>query len=206
MLSAWDAAPAPDASNCVGGSPSWKRSSAISKPASGRMLPTHRCLPRRIRPGRPSPWLRNPAAGRPVPSRDIPRCSSSAYRPNASATSSSTGPSTANTARRLYLSKPVAAIRNRTGIRLPNCRNAGLRLPNTRQLCWLWVAATSHLSVFLIHSKRGLEGLWQLLGTVPTGILCSDRWSAYNSLEPRRRQVCLKLGRRRLRSKRPTTL
>jgi transposase len=54
----------------------------------------------------------------------------------------------------------------------------------------LWVAATSHLSVFLIHSKRGLEGLWQLLGTVPTGILCSDRWSAYNSLEPRRRQVC----------------
>lgn len=59
-----------------------------------------------------------------------------------------------------------------------------------RKMCWLWVAATSHLSVFLIHGKRGLEGLWQLLGTVPTGILCSDRWSAYNLLALDHRQVC----------------
>jgi transposase len=59
-----------------------------------------------------------------------------------------------------------------------------------RQLCWLWVAATARLSVFLIHSKRGLEGLWQLLGTVPTGVISSDRWSAYDFVDPRRRQAC----------------
>jgi transposase len=59
-----------------------------------------------------------------------------------------------------------------------------------RQLCWLWVAATSRLSVFLVHGRRGLEGLWQFLGTVPTGILCTDRWSAYDFLDPQRRQAC----------------
>jgi transposase len=58
------------------------------------------------------------------------------------------------------------------------------------KLCWLWAAASSGVAVFVIHAQRGALGLAAILGTEIHGILCSDRWSAYNQVPPGRRQVC----------------
>jgi transposase len=58
------------------------------------------------------------------------------------------------------------------------------------QKCWLWVAATAHVSVFVVHARRGLSGLSTLLGETIAGIVISDRWSAYRGLPLYRRQLC----------------
>lgn len=58
------------------------------------------------------------------------------------------------------------------------------------KLCWLWTAATAHVAYFLIHARRGAAGLTALLGETITGIVTSDRWSAYHRLEVYRRQLC----------------
>jgi len=61
------------------------------------------------------------------------------------------------------------------------------------QRAWLWVAATPQVRVFEIAATRGAQGLKTLLGQefiVGAGIVGSDRWSAYNVLEPSRRQLC----------------
>lgn len=60
----------------------------------------------------------------------------------------------------------------------------------TGKLCWLWAAATTGVAAFVIHARRGARGLAALLGAEIHGILCSDRWSAYNRVPPERRQVC----------------
>jgi len=57
------------------------------------------------------------------------------------------------------------------------------------QKCWLWVAATAQLSVFVLHARRGFVGLAMLLGEV-RGIIVSDRWSAYCRVPVYRRQLC----------------
>jgi transposase len=58
------------------------------------------------------------------------------------------------------------------------------------QLRWLWTAATRYLAVFVVYPGRGLAGLAALLGTTVTGIVCSDRWSAYQRLPVELRQLC----------------
>jgi transposase len=58
------------------------------------------------------------------------------------------------------------------------------------RLAWLWVAATVQVAAFLIHTRRGLAGLRDLLGENVPGIVCSDRWSAYELVALSRRQVC----------------
>jgi IS1 family transposase len=55
---------------------------------------------------------------------------------------------------------------------------------------WLWVAATPLVSVFLVLATRGTKGAQQLLGEAFHGIVGSDRWSAYNWLDPQQRQLC----------------
>jgi transposase len=55
---------------------------------------------------------------------------------------------------------------------------------------WLWVVATSQVVVFLIHRLRGSAVLLQLLGETLQGMLCSDRWSAYDWAPLLQRQVC----------------
>lgn len=55
---------------------------------------------------------------------------------------------------------------------------------------WLWVAATSHVAVFLVLATRSAQGVKQLLGEAFQGIVGSDRWSAYNGLDARKRQLC----------------
>jgi transposase len=55
---------------------------------------------------------------------------------------------------------------------------------------WLWTAATATVAFFVIHLRRGFEGLQALLGETITGVVCSDRWSAYSKLPLNLRQVC----------------
>jgi transposase len=55
---------------------------------------------------------------------------------------------------------------------------------------WLWAAATTVVVVFLIDVFRNLTALRKLLGPTLSGVLCSDRWRAYDHLELLQRQVC----------------
>ncbi len=55
---------------------------------------------------------------------------------------------------------------------------------------WLWVAATSLVTVFLIRRSRGGQVAREMLGETFGGILHSDRWSAYNWLPVFLRQLC----------------
>jgi transposase len=55
---------------------------------------------------------------------------------------------------------------------------------------WLWVGATRFVIAFLLLATRGAEGAKRLLGEKFSGILGSDRWTAYAFFDPERRQVC----------------
>jgi transposase len=55
---------------------------------------------------------------------------------------------------------------------------------------WLWVAATGTVAVFLIDRLRNAVALSKLLGTAVAGVLCSDRWRAYDDHPLDRRQLC----------------
>jgi transposase len=55
---------------------------------------------------------------------------------------------------------------------------------------WLWVAATWAVVLFMIHTLRNVVALRKLLGETLAGILCSDRWAAYDAWVLLRRQLC----------------
>jgi transposase len=55
---------------------------------------------------------------------------------------------------------------------------------------WLWVGTTPAVTVFRLFQTRGAAGVEELLGEDYDGIVGSDRYSAYNALEPANRQVC----------------
>jgi transposase len=55
---------------------------------------------------------------------------------------------------------------------------------------WLWVLATSLVTVFKIAKSRGEDVAREMLGDVFQGVLGSDRWSAYNFVDAFRRQLC----------------
>ena len=55
---------------------------------------------------------------------------------------------------------------------------------------WLWVAVTSVVTVFLVRLSRGGQVARELLGKGFSGILVTDRYSAYNWYPVRWRQVC----------------
>jgi len=58
------------------------------------------------------------------------------------------------------------------------------------QRAWLWVTYTHWVTVFKLLSARSAESAKQVLGEWYTGIVGSDRYSAYNWLEVHQRQVC----------------
>jgi transposase len=58
-----------------------------------------------------------------------------------------------------------------------------------RKRAWLWIAGTTLVAVFLVHTRRGAEAARSLLGTF-TGILVTDRWAAYNGWALKKRQLC----------------
>jgi transposase len=55
---------------------------------------------------------------------------------------------------------------------------------------WLWIAVTSHLALFIIRAHRSSRVAKELLGATFSGILVSDRWSAYEWVDVARRQLC----------------
>ena len=55
---------------------------------------------------------------------------------------------------------------------------------------WMWVAATTMVSVFLIRFSRGAAVAKELLGEHFRGWLVSDRWHAYTWVDVLRRQLC----------------
>jgi len=54
---------------------------------------------------------------------------------------------------------------------------------------WLWVCTTPSVTVFRIFQERGGSGAEELLGNNYAGTVGSDRYSAYNWLDPLHRQV-----------------
>jgi transposase len=79
----------------------------------------------------------------------------------------------------------VQAVRD---AEVKNVDETGWKLAGGR--CWLWAAATATVAAFVIHARRSAAGLTALLGAVITGIVGSDRWSAYHQLAVDRWQVC----------------
>ena len=59
-----------------------------------------------------------------------------------------------------------------------------------KRRAWLWVAATTWVTVFVVRLSRGGEVARALLGETFGGILVTDRWSAYNWYPVRWRQLC----------------
>jgi transposase len=55
---------------------------------------------------------------------------------------------------------------------------------------WLWISTTPLVSVFRVLTTRGAAGAKALLGEDFWGVVGTDRYGAYNWLEPRRRQLC----------------
>jgi transposase len=55
---------------------------------------------------------------------------------------------------------------------------------------WLWTVVTPELTVFRIDRSRGGAVVDALLGSAFTGVVGSDRWSAYNRFAAERRALC----------------
>ena len=54
----------------------------------------------------------------------------------------------------------------------------------------LWTATTPEAAIFLVAADRHRDRLQELLGERFAGICCSDRWWAYNQIDPESRQAC----------------
>jgi transposase len=69
-----------------------------------------------------------------------------------------------------------------------NIDETGWRLRGGKRT--LWGALTFHTAVFRIAPDRHEREAKALLGEDFSGIACSDRWWAYDYLDPKRRQLC----------------
>ena len=87
------------------------------------------------------------------------------------------------------ISEPVAAARAYVRSQsVAHLDETGWR--QAHQKAWLWVAATTLVTVFLIRFSRGGKVAQEILGQAFQGIMVSDRWSAYNWLPTLLRQLC----------------
>jgi transposase len=59
-----------------------------------------------------------------------------------------------------------------------------------QQRAWLWTVVTAQLTVFWIDRSRGGAAIEALLGSEFTGVVGSDRWSAYSRFPAERRALC----------------
>jgi transposase len=59
-----------------------------------------------------------------------------------------------------------------------------------KQRAWLWTAVIGELTVFHIDRGRGGAAVAALLGSELTGVVGSDRWSAYRRFPAERRALC----------------
>lgn len=79
---------------------------------------------------------------------------------------------------RAYVKKQPVVHMDETGWREAN------------QKAWLWLATTTLVTVFFIRPSRGGAVAREILDPAFTGIVVSDRWSAYNWLLTLLRQLC----------------
>jgi transposase len=87
------------------------------------------------------------------------------------------------------LEAPVAAAREH--VRQAAVVNADeTSWAEDKKKAWLWVAATSMVTVFVIATRRSAKVAKDLLGETFRGVLTTDRWSAYNWVDVRLRQIC----------------
>lgn len=78
-----------------------------------------------------------------------------------------------------------------THVRRAGAKNAdetGWKLAGATR--WLWTLATATVAYFVIHARRGREGLDAVTDGARDGHLTSDRWGAYGSWPLEKRQVC----------------
>ena len=59
-----------------------------------------------------------------------------------------------------------------------------------QQRAWLWTAVTAKLTVVRVDRSRGRAAVEALLGSGFTGVVGSDRWSAYSRFPAERRALC----------------
>ena len=59
-----------------------------------------------------------------------------------------------------------------------------------QQRAWLWTVVTGPLTVFCIDRSRSRAAVQALLGAEFTGVVGSDRWSAYSRFPAERRALC----------------
>ena len=62
--------------------------------------------------------------------------------------------------------------------------------PEAEQQKWLWVNATADVTVFRVLCGRSADDAQQVISQEAKGIVTTDRYSAYQWLELRRRQIC----------------
>ncbi len=87
------------------------------------------------------------------------------------------------------LAEPYAALREAVKDAPVLCVDeTGWRCAGQRRT--LWGALTDSLAAFHIAADRHERELPELIGESFAGIVSSDRWWAYDSLDPARRQVC----------------
>ena len=55
---------------------------------------------------------------------------------------------------------------------------------------WLWTVVSINAVYFLVQVGRGARALRHMLGQVIQGVICSDRWSAYQVVPLAQRQIC----------------
>jgi len=87
------------------------------------------------------------------------------------------------------LAEPVAAVETYVQQQpVQNVDETSWREKTKR--AWLWINTTPLVTLFLVLTTRSAKGAHQLLGNVVQSIVGSDRWVAYNWLDPLRRQLC----------------
>jgi transposase len=59
-----------------------------------------------------------------------------------------------------------------------------------QQRAWLWTVVTAQVTMFRIDRSRGGAVVDALLGSAFTGVVGSDRWSAYSRFPAERRALC----------------
>jgi transposase len=55
---------------------------------------------------------------------------------------------------------------------------------------WLWAVVGAGAVYFLVQARRGADALRAALGGLIRGVICSDRWSAYQAVPLGSRQIC----------------
>ena len=62
--------------------------------------------------------------------------------------------------------------------------------PEKSQHRWLWISVTPLVTIFRLLKTQWAAGAKELLGEAVWGIIGTDRYAAYNWIDPHQRQLC----------------